>query len=113
MIKNFNVGDIVYCDFPSDDGSFIGKHYCMVIDDSGMLGLKVAFGTSKKIDSCPLDHEFVVSKASDLKDCGLRKLTKFNFKKIRLVNKDTADLCGSVNEGMYFDIRKAFNHASK
>lgn len=113
MKQKYIPGQIVYCEFPSSDGSYIGKHYCIVVEDRGIMGLYVAFGTSKKIDSSPLKHEFVVSKDSDLKICGLKKPTRFSFKIFAMVPKGTAEVCGVIAESMAPDVRSAFNNALK
>jgi PemK-like, MazF-like toxin of type II toxin-antitoxin system len=106
----FEIGDIVKCPFPSNDGSEIGLHFCLVLKiDKDNRYLTVAFGTSKQADSsCPLPGEVIISDSDDLLACGLSIKTRFVLSRCyQYIKVENAVLKGKLPQHKYKQLIKA------
>lgn len=109
-MQDVNVGDIVYCGFPMEEGGEL-PHYCLVIainEDQTGTRIRIAFGSSKQVsESGHRDWELVVSQSGDLHACGLRKPTRFDLKKTAWKSLQTCAIEGVLPTSLYGKFRRA------
>lgn len=102
MTNHINPGDVVYFDFPLDDGGHL-KHYGLVVQVEDTITnrvmIRVAYGSTKKVSvTGHLPHEFVLAEPEELERAGLKKPTRFDLRRtIRLCLEDGLELRGSID----------------
>lgn len=107
---NINIGDVVYCQFPKEEGGDLA-HYCLVIEineDHAGTRIRVAFGSSEKVsESGHLDWELVASRPDEISACGLRKPTRFDLRKCAWLNLSACAMEGSLPRSLYGKFKHA------
>ncbi len=108
------VGDIVFCQFPMEEGGSL-PHFCIVIEvEETITGSRVhvAFGSSKSVsESGHLNWELVVTKEVDIRDCGVHLPTRFDLNKTAWKPIEACCKKGSIPKRLYGAFRSAAIHA--
>lgn len=95
-------GDIVFCDFPMNEGGSL-PHYALVVSiETSMVGMdkiRAVYGSSQKVcASGALPHEFIISDENEMERAGLTKPIRFDLSRTAvLLQSDIREKKGSID----------------